>query len=46
LSSFKLNALRHTVTQLLVSYCSNFGSFANKAADTTIKAAAVTKDAV
>jgi hypothetical protein len=34
------------VIQLLVFYWSNFGSFANKVADTTIKAAAVNKDAV
>jgi hypothetical protein len=30
----------------LLCYCSNFGSFANKAADATIKAAAVNKDPV
>lgn len=30
----------------LLCYCSNFGSFANKAADATIKTAAVNKDPV
>ena len=44
--SFQLSTLSHTVIQLLVFYWSNFGSLANKVADTTIKAAAVNKDAV
>jgi hypothetical protein len=46
LSSFQLNTLSQRVIQLLVFYWSNFGSFANKVADTIIKAAAVNKDAV